>query len=40
MQYFKMYEWDLLLFCKQTSLKLAAIGTLKVHNHGLYGICN
>ena len=25
----RWYEWDLLLFCKQTPLQLAAIGTLK-----------
>ena len=24
----RWYEWDLLVFCKQTSLQLAAIGTL------------
>ena len=28
MPYFKMYEWDLLIFCKQTPFLLAAIGTL------------
>ena len=28
----RWYEWDLLVFCKQTTLQLAAFGTLREKN--------
>ena len=34
MPYFKMYEWDLLIFCKQTPFLLAIIGTLTPLTNG------
>ena len=32
MPYSRWYEWDLLVFCKQTLFEMAAFGTLRMMN--------
>ena len=39
MPYFNMVEWDSLIFCKQTSFQMAAIGTLRWYEWDLLVFC-